>query len=1342
VAYRADIEIAVRGAQELKRLQNEIRVASDAVDSLNSNLSGIANLVPRSFDNLSKTVAQAAKSFNAAALETDEAATAARKYVQATDALNAGLRERISLLAKIRAEERITKPGDAGTGQQTPALPPQLIRTYEIGKNWVKFFQDAAEVAVDLRARSLNTQKNWNDFFATAAQAAVNVKANSLNTQKNWNDFFATAAQAAVNVKANSLNTQKNWNDFFATAAQAAVNVKANSLNTQKNWNDFFATAAQAAVNVKANSVNTKNSWNTFFTEAAQLANDLTDRTREIEGKNSAAARDRLAADAERRRNATPEVIRRPIAGLAAPEGMGPVTQFAQLGTVHSAVKAKYDAEMQFLTTITNIEREFDKQTNYLEIQAIQRELDAELDKIEIVAKAQKAADTAALKDFDARLKTRTATKGAAAKASSDRTAMMQNALIGGAFPMLFGGGAGAVLGGAAGGFIPGNPMMSIVTSALGTMVDEFAAAAIAVGAALMDTATTFDFVKEKSLFSSKELEKYATKLQEAGFVASASAVAQFDIIRKVGNKGVEDLATLASESDKLNRAFAELTVQMQAFIAGPLAVLLEQMAAVVGQATTAQRAKVLEENLRAQGKTAAADKLASRVQGAQLKGLGQSFNFSNVDPLNPLSLVAPNTKATGNINEEIQGIINEFEKIELKPKIKLTPEQINKQDLAVLEKRLQTISIAKGLKDQVTAAAREQESVDRQRVELVRSYEQSLASLREKVEERVSAIRLQTLQKENQLLDVQSSIRLKSLEIANQQMVAEAGAGQRPELVAAAKEVAQIVADYTQKQLTTEEAQAKIKRDAALAVLQTDLEAAKFKINTEKEVSRLNTETARRVAEINRGVREKNQAVDQNKFKLEQQVADIQLKTIQAEFALLSTQAVLATNPGVAKEAARATGGIAALVAQTAALKPPAPIKEIAGVGGGGVSFAGVDTASADFLTATKNYVAAQLALNDLDPVKNTQDFTQRITDFANKTDEMFTALTRADSDEQAKQLRYTELISKGLTDTVAQKVIELETTKAIALSVYDIGIAQLQNKLIAVEKNATESAHNELLIQQIDLLKQRKAAIEGTAGSFNQGGTTATGAIGEAVTSQQGKQLQEFINRAKVDLNDLEAVAVRVSQGIGDAVGNSLANGITGLIEGTATAKEVFAGFLRDVGQILVQEGTRMIATYIAIGIAKMFAGLGGGGNAATALGSNPNVAAYAPLPIGFAEGGFVTGPTNAIIGEGGESEYVIPSSKMNAAMSRYSRGARGEGVIPASGGSEGSDTPSAAGGPMAIDVRYSVERINDVEYVTASQFQAGMLQAAQQGAAQGEQRTLRRLQQSPSTRKRVGV
>ena len=50
-------------------------------------------------------------------------------------------------------------------------------------------------------------------------------------------------------------------------------------------------------------------------------------------------------------------------------------------------------------------------------------------------------------------------------------------------------------------------------------------------------------------------------------------------------------------------------------------------------------------------------------------------------------------------------------------------------------------------------------------------------------------------------------------------------------------------------------------------------------------------------------------------------------------------------------------------------------------------------------------------------------------------------------------------------------------------------------------------------------------------------------------------------------------------------------------------------------------------------------------------------------------YAEGGYVTGPQDAIVGEGGEPEYIIPASKMSQAMSRYSSGMRGEGVIPKS-------------------------------------------------------------------------
>ena len=196
--------------------------------------------------------------------------------------------------------------------------------------------------------------------------------------------------------------------------------------------------------------------------------------------------------------------------------------------------------------------------------------------------------------------------------------------------------------------------------------------------------------------------------------------------------------------------------------------------------------------------------------------------------------------------------------------------------------------------------------------------------------------------------------------------------------------------------------------------------------------------------------------------------------------------------------------------------------------------------------------------------------------------------------------------------------------------------------------------------------------------------------------------------------------------------------------MIAGTKSAEQVFVEFLSSIADALIDTAKQMIAQYIAIGIARMFAGIGSKGNFAAsgplaAVGNvNTDVGSFF---TGFAEGGFVTGPTRAVVGEGGEPEYIIPASKMSAAMKRYGGGARGSSVIPTSGDtSEAGGAPTAMGG--AIDVRYTVERINSVDYVTADQFQQGMQQAAMQGAQQGEQRTLRRLQNAPSVRRRVGI
>ena len=221
---------------------------------------------------------------------------------------------------------------------------------------------------------------------------------------------------------------------------------------------------------------------------------------------------------------------------------------------------------------------------------------------------------------------------------------------------------------------------------------------------------------------------------------------------------------------------------------------------------------------------------------------------------------------------------------------------------------------------------------------------------------------------------------------------------------------------------------------------------------------------------------------------------------------------------------------------------------------------------------------------------------------------------------------------------------------------------------------------------------------------------------------------------------------------QPIANAVAQGLVNIFRSLADGSMDAKEAFVNMLKAVADALAQQATQMIATYIAIGVARAFAGMGVTEDAGSSMkvitekygdfGAQGAANAASALPPLKAAGGYVSGPSTALVGEGGQGEYIIPESKMRESMSRYSRGARGASVIPDSGASgtsgEGGGTAVAA----PIDVRYTVERINSVDYVTADQFQAGMRQAANQGAKQGEQQTLKRLQMSSSTRKRIGM
>jgi tape measure domain-containing protein len=233
---------------------------------------------------------------------------------------------------------------------------------------------------------------------------------------------------------------------------------------------------------------------------------------------------------------------------------------------------------------------------------------------------------------------------------------------------------------------------------------------------------------------------------------------------------------------------------------------------------------------------------------------------------------------------------------------------------------------------------------------------------------------------------------------------------------------------------------------------------------------------------------------------------------------------------------------------------------------------------------------------------------------------------------------------------------------------------------------------------------------------------------------------KIQKFISDSKESLEDLQQVAINVSQGIGNAVGNALTSGVQGLIDGTQKAKDVFADFLKSVGQILAQEGAKMIATYIAIGVAKAFAGLlGGGGKFET----TPLGADFGSPSGGFGglrDFGLFTpkangGPVNAgrpyMVGERGP-ELFVPGSNGGIMRNEDMRQLMGR-------------SPVASNSPV-MNFTFETTSIGGTEYVSREQLEAAMAttrrQAASDGAKRGMNMTLDRMQNSPRTRARVGI
>jgi hypothetical protein len=870
-------------------------------------------------------------------------------------------------------------------------------------------------------------------------------------------------------------------------------------------------------------------------------------------------------------------------------------------------------------------------------------------------------------------------TAAAAQVASKERTKMLQNALIGGAFPMLFGGGAGAVAGGFAGGFIEGNPMMSIVTSALGTVIDQFVAGVAEMGVAVRDLVGNFDKLKEANLFVSKQQEFYIQKLIESGRAQEAANVIQQRLIDIIGTQGVQDLENAGQASIRLNKAFAELSIQMQAFVAGPLAALLNRLSGAVALPAASNKATALQIQLNQQGDTAAAQRLGTQVQQIE-----QSPNVQfGLDP----------QKAA----QDIQKITDYYAQF-LKTKEKAA-------SISLVD-REKTIKQAEQIFTELRDKERAQQELKRQNAEqyadLVRSLQRQQADLNLQYERRAQDLRISNAEKQLSLVKAIGDAQLQQLqnEVRARQIEAGGGTGLAAEIAAALDTY-----DIELKRIGQEAADAEQK--AKLNVIKLDVENERFKLDNAKTIARTNLDNQIRIQRINEQINRQNAELSRRNYEQDIQVASITLSNIRADAQANRTiaQAALAQRTvtedqrayyttilngfnQVIQESEKAAEQVTRGFIRPSALPTMAAAPTLQQPG----------TAAIDAQVARARQLTAELAAVATGQNRVNAEIAAYLT-LTEKTTafvKQFEAQTRSiENETEARKLR-NRLALEGVAPEIIEgelRILELSRAYTETVGALD---AQLQ-KLLPVKIESTNQAYQAALgylaelealgpltAQQEELRKKLQSIVDLREQLGVRVNTAADSARSTAAAQVQvqtpRERLEGEAGRVKEELaklTDPVNMITNAAAGIGDAFAMSF----KGIIDGSMTAKEALANFFTSVADMFLDMAAQIITKMITMAILNAVLGVLPGGDPAKAGGDwigavgrlSPNAAGNAFGANGiipFAKGGIVNSPTlfpfakgTGLMGEAGP-EAIMP----------LQRGADGKLGVLASGGGGG--------------------------------------------------------------------
>jgi hypothetical protein len=153
---------------------------------------------------------------------------------------------------------------------------------------------------------------------------------------------------------------------------------------------------------------------------------------------------------------------------------------------------------------------------------------------------------------------------------------------LGAGFPLLFGGGPGSVIGGGLGG-LTGSFGAQIALSAAGQQIDQLIERTVASAESLTSVGTALDFLRERSLFSSKESEQLARKLENQGDLTGIATLVTEELNEALGPDGIQKMQDLAEETRLAKEQWGQLTTNLELLIAGPLTEFLKIVNATLG---------------------------------------------------------------------------------------------------------------------------------------------------------------------------------------------------------------------------------------------------------------------------------------------------------------------------------------------------------------------------------------------------------------------------------------------------------------------------------------------------------------------------------------------------------------------------------------------------------------------------------------------------------------------------------------------------------------------------------------------------------------------------------------